>query len=98
GYDVIEAPLPAVISVSDAINEPRLPSIKAIMGAKKKPTDRLSAAEAGLDGSRIGQAGARSVVTDLAPPPQKDAGVRLEDAGGDSVEKIVRFLAERGVV
>jgi electron transfer flavoprotein beta subunit len=98
GYDVIEAPLPAVISVSDAINEPRLPSIKAIMGAKKKPTDRLSAADAGLDSSRIGQAGARSVVTEVSPPPQKEAGVRLEDAGGDSVEKIVQFLAERGVV
>ena len=56
GYDVIEAPLPAVISVSDAINTPRLPSIKAIMGAKKKPTDRVSAADAGLDSSRVGEA------------------------------------------
>jgi electron transfer flavoprotein beta subunit len=98
GYDVIEAPLPAVVSVSDAINEPRLPSIKAIMGAKKKPTDRLTAADAGIDSSRVGADGARSVVRSASPPPQKQSGLRLEDSGGDSVEQIVQFLAEKGVV
>ncbi len=98
GYDVIEAPLPAVISVSDAINEARLPNIKAIMGAKKKPTDRLSAAEAGIDASRVGDAGAQSVVAGVTAPPQKQEGRRLEDSGGDSVEQIVAFLAEKGVV
>jgi electron transfer flavoprotein beta subunit len=98
GYDVIEAPLPAVISVSDAINEARLPNIKAIMGAKKKPTDKLSAADAGLDTSRVGESGARSVVKSVSPPPQKQAGRRVEDQGGDSVEEIVAFLAEKGVV
>ena len=98
GYDVIEAPLPAVISVSDAINEARLPNIKAIMGAKKKPTDKLSAADAGLDTSRVGEAGARSVVRSVSPPPQKQEGRRVEDQGGDSVEEIVAFLAEKGVV
>jgi electron transfer flavoprotein beta subunit len=98
GYDVIEAPLPAVISVSDAINEARLPNIKAIMGAKKKPTEKLSAADAGLDTSRVGEAGARSVVKSISPPPQKESGRRVEDQGGDSVEEIVAFLAEKGVV
>jgi electron transfer flavoprotein beta subunit len=98
GYDVIEAPLPAVISVSDAINEPRLPSIKAIMGAKKKPTDRVTVADSGIDASRVGGDGARSVVRSVSPPPQKQDGVRLEDSGGDSVEQIVQFLAEKGVV
>ncbi len=67
GYDLAEAPLPAVVSVSDAINTPRLPSIKAIMGAKKKPTDRLSAADAGIDAGKVGEAGARSVVRSVAP-------------------------------
>ena len=98
GYDVIEAPLPAVISVSDAINTARLPSIKAIMGAKKKPTEVISAADAGLDPSRVGSEGARSVVTSVSPPPAKDAGRRIEDAGGDSAGAIVEFLAERGVI
>ena len=98
GYDVIEAPLPAVISVSDAINTPRLPSIKAIMGAKKKPTDQVSAADAGIDASRVGEAGAKSVVRSVSPPPAKQEGRRIEDAGGDSADAIVEFLAERGVI
>jgi electron transfer flavoprotein beta subunit len=98
GYDVIEAPLPAVVSVSDAINTPRLPSIKAIMGAKKKPTDVVSAADAGIDSSRVGAAGAKSVVASVSPPPAKDSGQRIEDAGGDSATAIVQFLSERGVI
>src|SRR5437773_3140967 len=48
GYDVIEAPLPAVVAVSDAINEPRYPSLKGIMGAKRKPQDTLTAGDLGL--------------------------------------------------
>ncbi len=98
GYDVIEAPLPAVVSVSDAINTPRLPSIKAIMGAKKKPLDRLSAADAGIDPARAGAAGARSIVRSVGQPQSKSAGVQIEDAGGDSAEKVVALLAERGLV
>jgi len=98
GYDVIEAPLPAVISVSDAINTPRLPSIKAIMGAKKKPTEQLSAADAGLDAGRVGEGGARNVVKQMLPPPAKQEGRRIEDSGGDSSGAIVEFLAERGVI
>jgi electron transfer flavoprotein beta subunit len=98
GYDLAEAPLPAVVSVSDAINTPRLPSIKAIMGAKKKPLDKLSSADAGLDEGRVGSAGARSVVRSVAPPVAKAEGVKIEDAGGDSADKVVAILAERGLV
>ena len=98
GYDVIEAPLPAVVSVSDAINTPRLPSIKAIMGAKKKPTDQVSAADAGIDASRVGESGARNVVKQVLPPAAKQEGRRIEDSGGDSAPAIVEFLAERGVI
>ncbi|HLK42409.1 MAG TPA: electron transfer flavoprotein subunit beta/FixA family protein [Thermoleophilia bacterium] len=98
GYDVIEAPLPAVISVSDAINTPRLPSIKAIMGAKKKPLERLSAADAGVDGSRVGESGARTQVRSVSQPPPKQAGLTIEDAGGDSADKVVAVLAEKGLI
>jgi len=98
GYDLAEAPLPAVVSVSDAINTPRLPSIKAIMGAKKKPTDRLTAADAGIDAGRVGEAGARNVVRSVAKPEVKSEGVVIEDAGGDSAEKVVAILAERGLL
>ena len=98
GYDLIEAPLPAVISVSDAINTPRLPSIKAIMGAKRKPLDTVSAGDLGLDTGRIGGDGAQSVVRSISPPPPKNEGVRIEDAGGDAADKVVAILAERGLI
>ena len=66
GYDVIEAPLPAVVAVSDAINEPRYPSLKGIMGAKKKPQETLSLADLGLDAGASGEAGSRTEVYDAA--------------------------------
>src|SRR5919202_5080631 len=56
GYDVIAAPLPAVVAVSDAINEPRYPSLKGIMGAKKKPQDVASLSDLGVAGDRAGAA------------------------------------------
>ena len=68
------------------------------MGAKKKPTDRLSAADAGVDGSRVGEAGARCVVRGRLAAAGQAGGPRIEDSGGDSVEQIVAFLAEKGVV
>jgi electron transfer flavoprotein beta subunit len=98
GYDLIEAPLPAVVSVSDAINTPRLPSIKAIMGAKRKPLETVSAADLGLDQARIGGDGARSVVRAVSPPPPKAEGLKIEDSGGDSAEKVVAFLSEKGLI
>ena len=98
GYDLIEAPLPAVVSVSDAINTPRLPSIKAIMGAKKKPLETLSAADAGVDAGQVGESGAHSVVRSVAPPAAKSAGVTIEDSGGDSAGQVVELLAGKGLI
>src|SRR3954468_5651445 len=62
GYDVIEAPVPAVVAVSDAINEPRYPSLKGIMGAKSKPQETLSLADAGVEAERAGEAGSKTEV------------------------------------
>jgi electron transfer flavoprotein beta subunit len=92
GYDVIEAPLPAVVSVADSINDPRYPSLKAIMGAKKKPQETLSAADLGIS------EGSRTEVLELSSPPAKAGGMRLEDEGGSSAEQIVEFLVERKVI
>jgi electron transfer flavoprotein beta subunit len=97
GYDVIEAPLPAVVAVSDSINEPRYPSLKGIMGAKKKPQESVSAGDLGLDAARLGAAGSRTEVLGLAPPPPRGETVRIED-DGSAPEKIVEFLAERRVL
>jgi electron transfer flavoprotein beta subunit len=92
GYDVIEAPLPAVVSVADSINDPRYPSLKAIMGAKKKPQQRLSAADLGIGESP------RTEVLALSAPPAKAGGVRIADEGGSSVDEIVAFLVERKLI
>lgn len=94
GYDLIEAPLPAVVAVSDAINEPRYPSLKGIMGAKSKPQEVLGLADLGLGHEDAGEAGSRTAVLALAPPPPKSGQVRLED-DGTAAEKIVAYLAER---
>lgn len=94
GYDVISAPLPAVVAVSDAINEPRYPSLKGIMSAKSKPTETLSLADIGVEADRAGTAGSRTTVIALAPPPPKGDQIKLED-DGSAAERLVEYLAER---
>jgi electron transfer flavoprotein beta subunit len=94
GYDVIEAPLPAVVAVSDAINEPRYPSLKGIMGAKKKPQEVLSLADLGIDASAVGDEGSRTTVLALGSPPSRGDARKIE-GDGNAPEAIVEFLAER---
>ena len=94
GYDVIAAPLPAVVAVSDAINEPRYPSLKGIMSAKSKPTETLTLAELGAETDRVGLEGSRTSVLSLAPPAAKGDQVKIED-DGSAAEKLVDWLAER---
>src|SRR5207253_9354219 len=93
GYDLIEAPLPAVVAVSDAINEPRYPSLKGIMGAKKKPQETLALDDLGLDAGEAGEAGSRTEVQALGEPPARGDTVKIED-DGSAAEKIVEFLLE----
>ena len=96
GYDTVEVDLPAVISVGDAINEPRYPSLKAIMGAKKKPLEAKAAGDVGIEGDKVGEAGSRTAVLAINPPPEKEAGQIIEDEDTDeTVEKIVSWLEER---
>jgi electron transfer flavoprotein beta subunit len=97
GYDVIEAPLPAVVAVSDAINEPRYPSLKGIMGAKKKPFDTVSLAELGVDAGEAGEAGSKTEVLALTDPPSRGDARRIQDDGG-AAQAIVDFLAEKRLV
>jgi len=96
GYDTVEVELPAVISVGDAINEPRYPSLKAIMGAKKKPLDSKATGDVGIEADRVGEAGSRTKVLALNPPPAKQAGEIIEDEDtNETVDKIVAWLEER---
>jgi electron transfer flavoprotein beta subunit len=94
GYDVIEAPLPAVIAVSDAINVPRYPALKGIMGAKKKPQETLSLSDLGLAADDAGEGGSRTTVEALNDPPARGDTQKIED-DGSAAEKIVEFLAEK---
>jgi electron transfer flavoprotein beta subunit len=97
GYDVIEAPLPAVVAVSDAINEPRYPSLKGIMGAKKKPFDIVSLADLGVDSNEAGEAGSKTEVLALSDPPSRGDARKIED-DGNAAQAIVDFLAEKRLV
>jgi electron transfer flavoprotein beta subunit len=94
GYDVIEAPLPAVIAVSDAINEPRYPSLKGIMGAKKKPQETVSLGDLGVAANDAGEAGSRTEVYALGDPPARGDTVKIED-DGSAADKILQFLQEK---
>ena len=96
GYDTVEVDLPAVISVGDAINEPRYPSLKAIMGAKKKPLEAKATGDVGIDTPEVGEAGSKTQVLAINPPPEKQAGEIIEDEDtSETVEKIVAWLDER---
>jgi len=99
GYDTVRVRFPAVISVGDAINEPRYPSLKAIMGAKKKPLEAVDAAGAGIDLSLVGVDGSRVQCGEFKDPPAKAAGQIIEDDNTDeTVEKIVAWLDERKLI
>ena len=97
GYDVIEAPLPAVVAVSDAINEPRYPSLKGIMGAKKKPQDVLSLSDLGIGTGEAGEGGSRTSVLALGEPPARGDARKVED-DGTAAQAIVDFLAEKRLI
>ncbi len=97
GYDRIEAPLPAVVCVSDAINEPRYPSLKGIMGAKSKPQDTISAGDLGLSADEVGEAGSRTEVLGLSAPPARGESRKIED-DGSAAQQILDFLVEKKLV
>ena len=99
GYDTVALPLPAVISVGDAINEPRYPSLKAIMGAKKKPQDSKSTGDVSIEADKVGESGSQTQVLAINPPPEKQAGEVFEDEDtAETVEKIVAWLDERKLI
>ncbi|WP_406691960.1 electron transfer flavoprotein subunit beta/FixA family protein [Saccharopolyspora sp. ID03-671] len=93
----LEANLPAVVSVTEKINEPRYPSFKGIMAAKKKPVTVLSAADAGIDPAEFGLANADSQVVESAPKPPKQAGQRVTDEGEGGIA-VAEYLAGQKLV
>ena len=94
GYLEVEASLPAVMGVVEKINEPRYPSFKGIMAAKKKPVQTMSLADAGIDPALVGLGGAATEVVDHTQRPPRQAGVIVKDEG-DGGAKAAEFLAAR---
>ena len=97
GAVVLRAALPAVVSVGEKINEPRYPSFKGIMAAKKKPVTTLTVGDLGLDPAGVGAAGALTTVTAVAPRPPKSAGEKVVD-DGDGGTKVAAFLVAHKLV
>jgi electron transfer flavoprotein beta subunit len=92
GYEVVTASTPAVVSVWDTINEPRYPSFKGIMAAKKKPVQTLSLADLGVAPDEVGLAGATSAVVEFTKRPARSAGTKIIDEGTAGTQ-LVEFLA-----
>ena len=97
GYDVIEAPVPSVVAVSDAINEPRYPSLKGIMGAKSKPQETVTFSDLGIDAEHAGERGSRTEVLGLNEPPSRGESRKVDD-DGNAAQVVVDFLAEKRLI
>ena len=91
GYDEVECPLPALVSVTAGVVEPRYPSFKGIMAAKSKPVDMLTVADLGIDAGRVGWAGGGQEIVDIVAAPARQAGEKFED-DGTAHERIIAFL------
>ncbi|UNK71305.1 electron transfer flavoprotein subunit beta/FixA family protein [Microbacterium sp. H1-D42] len=95
GTQQVTAPLPAVISITEALPDARFPNFKGIMAAKKKPLEVLSLADLGVS---VDPAEApRSIMTTVAEKPARAAGVKITDEG-DAAAQLVEFLAQNRLV
>ena len=97
GYDVVECPLPAVVSVTAGVVEPRYPSFKGIMAAKNKPVDELDLAGLGIDPTTVGWSGARQEIVDVVEAAARESGEVVVDEG-DAHERILAFMDELKVL
>jgi electron transfer flavoprotein beta subunit len=95
--ETVEASLPAIVSVTDQINEPRYPSFKGIMAAKKKPFETWTLADLGVDAAEVGLSAAWSVVEEVTKRPPRTAGQVVTDDGEGGV-RLVEFLAAQKFV
>ncbi len=97
GFDDVECPMPAVVSVTAGVVEPRYPSFKGIMAAKSKPVDELTVADLGIDAGAVGWAGGQQEIVDVSAAEERQAGEIIEDEG-EAHLKIVEFLDQLKVL
>ncbi len=97
GFDEVEVPLPALVTVTAGVVEPRYPSFKGIMAAKGKPVEELKVSDLGLSADQIGSQGARQEIVDVSPAEERQAGEIVVDEG-DAHERVISFLEELKVL
>ena len=97
GLFTVEASLPAIVSVTEKINEPRFPSFKGIMAAKKKEVSTITLADIGVEGDEVGRDNAGSTVLSSTPKPPKTAGEKVSDEG-DGGTKIAEYLVAQKII
>ncbi|MEV0072374.1 electron transfer flavoprotein subunit beta/FixA family protein [Amycolatopsis sp. NPDC050768] len=97
GITHLEANLPALVSVGEKINEPRYPSFKGIMAAKKKPVETFTVADLGIDAGEVGLSNAWSTVLESSPKPPRTAGEKVEDEG-DGGTKVAEYLVAQKLI
>ena len=97
GYEEVECPLPAVVTVTAGVVEPRYPSFKGIMAAKSKPVDQLTLGDLGIDAASVGVAGCGQEIVAVDQAEERQAGEVVED-DGESFAKIVAYLEKLKLV
>jgi electron transfer flavoprotein beta subunit len=98
GYDAVEAPLPAVVGINWGANEPRYPSFKGIQSAKSKPVESLTAADVGIEASRVGLAGSQSEVLGFGARSTERRRILIDNKDGNAHVKLADFLQEAKLI
>lgn len=98
GSEIVDCPLPALFTCQKGLNEPRYPSLKGIMGAKKKEIVDLKAADLGLGPGEVGASGSKVKIVEVLPPPQRSAGKILRGEPAEAVKELARLLREEAKV
>ena len=97
GYDEVESPLPAVVTVTAGVVEPRYPSFKGIMAAKSKPVETVTVADLGIAAGQVGAAGSRQEITAVSDAEARSVGEIVVDEG-DAHERVIQFLEQLKVL
>lgn len=98
GREVVETPLPAVITAQKGLNEPRYPSFRGIRQARSKPFTQWTVADVGLDAGVVGMGGAKLKMVELLPPPERPSGRIVPGEPADAAREVVRLLRDEAKV
>ena len=98
GYDVLEAPTPALVMGTQLLGTPRYPSLRGIMQARSKPIETWSLADLGIAAGSVGAGAATTTTLDAAKPPERAGATFVREAPDDAVAQIVEFLAGRRLI